>query len=350
MRTTCWLLLSSLAACSSAAPTPGGADVSFTWDAVDVSDAADAQADTPTSADAVDASVDVSATGKCPTAVVQVVEGEAVVPQTILHLNGASSFADPSVVGGIPTWQWTVQSPKGSASAFLPNDHVAAPTFQTNVAGKYTFCLDVWDLAGQRSCEPSCQVVNVLLDAAIAVELYWPITPDAATSTQLDLHFAHPYAVQSDLDGDGKPDPWYDPTYDCFWANLNPNWGSLDPDIDDDPHSGADNGVQHVRLALPEDGHTYSVGVHDFQDAGFGATAATLNIYVYGQLVWNMTSTPLQTLDLWYAARISWPDGEVTTMAGKPGPGPYASLFITPCYKNPTFVGLGADPTACAKP
>ena len=355
MQKLAWLLVVSLAACSSSA-TPAGSDAKLgadvaagldaAIDAAVAADVADAQADTAAAADAVDASADVSATGKCPTAVVQVMEGDIVVPQTILHLNSAFSFADPSVGGPIQAWQWSVEPEKGSVSQFLPNDHVAVPTFQPNVAGDYKFCLDVWDMAGQKSCKPTCLSVKVVPDGAIAVQLYWPITPDAATNTQLDLHFAHPYAAQSDFDGDSKLDPWYDPTYDCFWGNPNPNWGSLDPNIDDDPHWDAAVAAQYVNMANPEDGRTYSVGVHYFKDAGFGATTAEVTIYVYGQLVWVMTSTSLNPLDLWYVATISWPDGEVTGKGtNKSGP------FITPCYQNPNFVGLGADPTAaCAKP
>ena len=282
----------------------------------------------------------VGSSSSCPTAIITVQEGDTVVPQTILHLDGKQSYAG---TGSISKYEWAVIAAKGSVSLFSPNTSSVSPTFQPNVAGDYKFQLNVWDNTGKKSCFPAEKIVKVLPDQAIHVELLWNTPNDKdqtnegpGVGSDMDLHFAHQYAATQDHDADGKLDPWFADTYDCFWFNPNPQWGSFDPNIDDNPSLDRDDtdgaGPENLNLTLPEDGKTYSVGVHYYNDFGFGPSTATVNIYVYGQLVWNMTSTSMVGGDLWYASTISWPDGEVTTKPGKGGAG---SLFMTAKYPHP---------------
>ena len=263
-------------------------------------------------------------TGNCPTAVIQVLEGDAVVPQTVLHLDGSQSYATGSSIG---TYKWTVTQPNGSVSKYSPTDAAKTVTFQPNVAGEYTFCLVVTDAGGKESCAPGCKLVKVLPDQAIHVELTWHTPGDTDESDEgpekgsdLDLHFAHPYAATSiDLDGDGSPDPWFADTYDCFWYNCGSGkvleWGSYDPNIDDNPHLDRDDtdgaGPENLNLTLPEDAHTYSVGVHYYNDHKYGPSTATVRVYVYGALVYE-AALLLNNHDLWYVATIDWPSGDVS--------------------------------------
>ena len=284
----------------------------------------------------------VGSSSSCPTAIITVQEGDTVVPQTILHLDGKQSFAG---TGAISKYEWSVIAAKGSVSLFSPNTTSVSPIFQPNVAGDYKFQLNVWDSTGKKSCFPAEKTVKVLPDQAIHVELLWNTPNDKdqtnegpGVGSDMDLHFAHPYAAMQDFDGDGKLDPWFSDPYDCFWFNPHPEWGSFDPNVDDNPSLDRDDtdgaGPENLNLTLPEDGRTYSVGVNYFNDFGFGASTATINIYVYGQLVWNMTSCSMVKDDMWYVATISWPDGEVT---GKPGKACGNTQFITPKYPHPQF-------------
>jgi len=284
----------------------------------------------------------VGSSSSCPTAIITVQEGDTVVPQTILHLDGKQSYAG---TGGISKYEWAVIAAKGSVSLFSPNTANVSPTFQPNVAGDYKFQLNVWDSAGKKSCFAAEKVVKVLPDQAIHVELLWNTPNDKdqtnegpGVGSDLDLHFAHPYAATQDYEGTGKLSPWFADTYDCFWFNPNPQWGSFDPNMDDNPSLDRDDtdggGPENLNLTLPEDGRSYAVGVNYYNDFGFGPSTATVNIYVYGQLVWNMTSTPLVKDDMWHVATISWPDGEVTAKSGKGGP---STLFVTSKYPHPQF-------------
>ncbi len=283
-------------------------------------------------------------TGDCPTAVVQVLEGDAVVPQTVLHLDGGQSYATGAAIA---KYKWTVTQPNGSVSKYTPTDSAKSVTFTPNVAGEYTFCLAVTDDQGKDSCAPSCKLIKVLPDQAIHVELTWHTPGDSDESDEgplkgsdLDLHFAHPYAATAlDLDKDGTPDPWFADQYDCFWYNCGSGkvleWGSYDPNIDDNPHLDRDDtdgaGPENLNLTLPEGGKLYSVGVHYYDDHGYGPSTATVRVYVYGLLQYE-EAFGLNKKDLWYVATIDWPSG---TIEGKLNAA--KQKVVTPNFPAPSF-------------
>ncbi len=279
--------------------------------------------------------------GDCPTAVIQVLEGDAVVPQTVLHLDASQSYPN------IAKYKWEVTPPAGSVSKFTPTDTNKTVTFTPNVAGDYTFRLTVSDDQGKESCAPAAKLVKVLPDQAIHVELIWHTPGDTDESNEgpnagadLDLHFAHPYAATAiDLDGDGTPDPWFADGYDCFWFNCGSGkvleWGSYDPNVDDNPHLDRDDtdgaGPENLNLTLPEDGKLYSVGVHYYDDHGFGVSTSTVRIYVYGQEQFEDVYD-IKKKDLWYVATIDWPsatiEGKLTAAKAK---------VVTPNFPAPVY-------------
>ena len=292
----------------------------------------------------------VGANGDCPTGIITVAEGDTVTPQTVLHLDGKQSYSTSG--GAIATYKWTVKQPEGSVSTFLPAANKSSVTFQPNVAGDYKFQLAVTDSSGKPSCFPAEKVVKVLPDQALHVELLWNTPGDKDQTNEgpdagadMDLHFAHDFAAMPDYDKDGKADPWFSDAYDCFWFNCATSggkaleWGSYDPNIDDNPHLDRDDtdggGPENLNLTLPEDGKTYAVGVHYYKEHGFGASIATVRVYVYGDLTFEKTSAAMNQNDMWYAARITWPDGAVSAMKNPKD----ASLpfFITAKYPAPAL-------------
>ena len=297
---------------------------------------------------AFDEQLEVEVTGlgvkqECPTAVGVIQEGEQVIPQTNLHLFGEQSFAP---TGAVASWKWSVVQPAGSASVFVPSDTFPNPTFEVNTAGEFQFQLDVWDEGGVKSCVPWKQSVLVVPDEAIHVELLWdtPNDPDQTdqgpeAGSDVDLHFLHDaYAASGpDLDGNGLPDGWFDQPFDCFWFNAHPNWGSFDPSIDDDPGLDRDDtdgaGPENLNLNIPEN-TTYRVGVHYWSDHEYGPSFITLRIYIYSNLVFEVSDVKLIDHDLWDAATIDWPSGKVTLVQDEGGGGGYK---ITPNYQNPFF-------------
>jgi hypothetical protein len=276
----------------------------------------------------------------CPLAVATVDEGEEVIPQTLLHLRGDQSWSSS---GAITKWEWSVVQPGGSQSLFIPSATFPNPTFEANVAGVYLIRLQVWDEVGNVSCQAAEAQVVVIPDEAIHVELLWntPNDPDQTdegpeAGADVDLHFLHPYASGPDLDGDGKPDGWFDQPFDAFWFNPAPNWGSFDPAIDDDPGLDRDDtdgaGPENLNLNIPENDKKYRVGVHYWHDHGYGPSYATVRIYIYAELVFEMTDVKLQHHDMWDVATIDWPSGSVELVTG-----PGGALRITPDYENPLF-------------
>ncbi len=281
----------------------------------------------------------------CPNAIGIIQEGEQVIPQTTLHIFGDQSFA-PS--GDIAAWKWSVQQPTGSSSGFLPSDTFPNPTFAPNVAGEYQFSLDVWDSTGVKSCVPWKSTVLVIPDEAIHVELLWhtPNDPDETdqgpeAGTDLDLHFAHDKfaATNPDIDMDGKPDVWFDQPFDTFWFNAHPNWGSFDPSIDDDPGLDLDDtdgaGPENLNLNIPEN-TDYRVGVHYWSDHEYGPSYATVRIYIYSNLVFEVADVKLSHHDMWCVATIAWPSGKITLCQEPDG-----GYKITPDYQNPFFQDVG---------
>lgn len=263
----------------------------------------------------------------CPTAVISVQEGDEVIPHTQLHLVGSSSYAGN---GAVASYAWSVVQPPGSVSVFLPSASAPDPTFNTNVAGPYTFRLTVTDSNGETNCVQTEFHVAVIPDTAIHIELLWstPGDPDESDTgpgagADVDLHFVHPSAVgTTDVDGDGQNEPWFDEFYDAYWFSTNPNWGSFAPAADDDPYLRDDSdgaGPETLSLNVPENGLSYKIGVHYFDDHQFGPSSATIRVYVFSVLVFQIEGVELVADELWEAATIDWPSGMVTPITSPGG-------------------------------
>ncbi len=277
---------------------------------------------------------------ECPTAVILVQEGEEVIPQTKLHLVGSQSFAS---TGAIEQYTWTVQQPVGSQSIFVPSASVADPTFEVNVAGTYVFRLSVKDSGGTESCIDGEATVFVNPDEAIHVELVWetPNDPDQTdegpvAGADLDLHFVHPFATEQDIDGDGALDGYFDATFDTFWFNDQPNWGSFDANIDDNPGLDRDDtdgaGPENINLNGPENGLEYKLGVHYWNDHGFGPSYATIRVFIFANLVFEMSDVELTNHDMWTVGSVAWPSGEVELST-------VCSGTTTPCESDAECAG-----------
>jgi len=277
--------------------------------------------------------------GDCPVAVLQVDEAAEVIPQTVLHLHGESSY---SSAGAISRYEWRAEQPSLSASKLVPNAAFPSPTYEANVAGKHTFRLDVWDALGRKSCAPAEAVVYAVPAAALHVELLWESPGDPnpddvgpMAGTDLDLHLAHPNAQQEDLDGDGLKDPWFDPSWDTFWFYPTQNWHSASS-TDDDPHLDRDDvdgqGPENLNLAAPDEGLIYAIGVNYWDDHGFGSAFATVRVYLNGTLAFETDPQVLYDHDMWWVADVAWPAGTVTPKLGATG-----QPWITHDYHHPLF-------------
>ncbi len=315
----------------------------------------------------------------CPIAKMAVKEGGAVIPQTTLHLQSTGSAGED---GSSPAKvQWTVKQPVGSKQVFAPGSQSPSPTFTVKVAGDYEFCLEIWDQTGGKNCVPACTTVHVVPDDAVHVELVWD-TPAAAkpggvnagAGADLDLHFAHVLASGPDFDCDGKGDPWFSNPFDTFWLNPNPNWGNAIPTVPDDPNLDLDDAnsaaPEILDLANPEGSSDkpefYHVGVHAWNDNGFGVSYATIRVYVFGTLATELAKVPMDARAMWYVGKVHWPNTisdagastveafETCYQSGDPCMGgkrwqPNGEYCVKGCYVNPMFTTKPTDilPAVC---
>lgn len=265
----------------------------------------------------------------CPQSVIALPEGTVVAPGTTLHLDGTQSFHPD---GPVAKWEWTVEQPAGSQALFAPSATVASPTFTPEVVGTYRFRLRTWDVCGTPSCVPDELEVTVAGDEDLRVELVWytPNDPDQTdeglgAGTDLDLHLLHPSAWDLGIG-------WFDLLWDCHHGNWAPDWppdgSDGDPLCNTDDTDGA--GPETTVLSSAEDGATYRIGVFYGADNGFGASYATVRIYVRGVLAGEVADVKLLQGDLWEVATVEWPSGAVTYLTGDD-----QALRITSGYEPP---------------
>lgn len=249
----------------------------------------------------------------CPVAVIEVSPGTQVEPGTTLLIDGSRSH---SPNGAIVGFEWQLDQPNGSYGTFLPSSTVGSPQLETHLSGVYFLRLHVYDELGMRSCEQAELAVYANPTDAIRIELLWrgfdPQAPNEFdTGPDLDLHFAHPLAFGEGPD-DYRDGGWFDTTFDTFWYNPAPNWGALDPAVDDDPRlereDTSNQGPEIITLSNPEPGTVYRVGVHVWDDHGHVDILATLRIYFHGVPVFEMSGVELSHRDFWVVTSFRWGD------------------------------------------
>ena len=254
-------------------------------------------------------------TNVCPTAVgLCTVEGSGapaitdlfVLPLATLSCN-ANDSQDPD--GTIEEYIWTVaEAPAGSSSAFVP-DNGTETSFFVDLAGRYVLNLEVVDNRGCVS-DPAPVTLVSRPDEDIHVQLVWstPADPDESDTgfgagSDLDLHVVHPNGC------------WEDSTWDCHFRAREPNWGNParsddDPSLDIDDTDGA--GPENINLDNPESGTNYRVGVHYYNDHGYGVSYATLRLYIFGELVFESRDKEMYDNEWWVVAAVEWPSTEIT--------------------------------------
>ncbi len=288
-----------------------------------------------------DVSVPVRGTGladSCPAVQVSVSD-------SIVEWN-AGVEAQPALAGGQPlppdqSWKWRISPPTPAAPPASIDEATGTVEIPLTVAGAWSFAYALGDASCQPECVPSVATAIVRPAGNVAVELSWvtPADPDESDEgpykgSDLDLHFvfADPVATGPDLDGDGKPDGWFDQHFDCFWFNPEANWGSLDPNIDDNPSLVRDDtdgaGPETLRFSAPQDGATYRIGVHYWNDHSFGSAHAIVRMFRAGVLE-RVTTRTLEESDMWCAGTLNdWPQGGFDECQGP---------LVVPNYINPFF-------------
>ena len=274
---------------------------------------------------------------QCPVAVV----ADAVInirPHTIVELDGSLS-TDPDGPNGQPLhYEWLItQRPDGSsgspaerfedrrrpADTGIPDD-TSTPNvlFFADFAGSYTLELRVIDnqglMAPSDACPQPAAIVQIesRYDADVYVEMVWntPGDPDQTDGdgTDVDLHVRHP---------NGRD--WSSAPFDCYYANIDPDWGPVgdagDPRMELEDINGA--GPEIISVNAPEDttafdGTYYRVGVHYYRADNFvtggtwGPSEVTTRIYLEGALAGEWVQMMADSGNFWEVADVVWTPDE----------------------------------------
>ncbi|TNF30708.1 MAG: hypothetical protein EP329_13445 [Deltaproteobacteria bacterium] len=248
--------------------------------------------------------------GSCAAPVIAVDGPVEVAPHATVHLTAARTDLSHH-------WRFTEQ-PAGATAIFSPNATAAAVSVRLDVVGAYRVALEAVDMNGQ-GCGAAELVLTVVPAAPVHVELVWQAgAPEAAAGADLDLHVVTPIQPGGPQ-GVALVERLFDTPWDTSWLTPSPNSDPLDPAVDDDArllHDDTDGaGPETVAIGLPHVGAEYLVAVHGWSDHGAGASEATLRVYVYGALAFTAERS-IDALDLWPAAVVRWPSGEVLPVGG----------------------------------
>jgi hypothetical protein len=258
--------------------------------------------------------------------------GDKVELQSTVELDSIGC-TDPA--GGTLECWWSCNGPEGDAGSFTPSAYFEKVAYPVDVVGDYELCLECESSSGGKGKE--CLLLTVEPPNGCHVELTWdtPLDPDETDmcngcGSDLDLHVRHPYATG-----------WYDVYFDCFWMNANPQdprWcphmSPVDPamclpHLDRDDTNGG--GPENFTYAEAEADRCYEVGVHYWDDHDFGASYATVKVWIDGALVYESEPpTTLKMFGLWEVGTLCCAAGTFTPHEA-PGGGP----VVIPGYMPP---------------
>ena len=254
--------------------------------------------------------IGVGSTNACPIAVgeASIVDGSAnattqisTIPLKTIQFDGSRS-TDPG--GSVQRYEWEiVQKPINSNARLTPNNEDVKPRMFLDLAGDYVVELTVFDDLNVPSCDTAQIFIRAQPDEDIHVQLVWETPADRDQSdiigTDIDLHYLHPLGS------------WDKLPYDIYWNNKEADWavpGRADdnPSLDIDDTDGA--GPENVNHDNPESGNNYAVGVYYYSDNGFGASYATVRIYIEGLLKYEKRDKYLERENVfWSVAAVVWP-------------------------------------------
>ncbi len=228
-------------------------------------------------------------------------------PLDHMELSAANS-RDPE--GQELTFTWALISrPMDSAAILSANDGVITDIW-LDIVGTYVVELTALAADG-RTSTPAIMTLHATADQDVHIQLVWDTPNDPfqqdSSGSDVDIHLLHPSGRWNEV-------PW-----DCFWQNMEPDWGVQRNGItgrDDDPSLDIDDvdgwGPENINYDNPENGRVFEVGVHYFSDHGYGASFATVRLYVGGALVLEQRRQRMRDQEFWRVASISWPTGQIT--------------------------------------
>ncbi len=225
---------------------------------------------------------------------------------------------------------WLVRGPGDAIEVVFDSGWSAS--YLVRQPGPHAFAVETWTAEGALICRVEGERVDAseLGVTGLVVVLSWRTPGDAnendtggdqiyfSVGSDMDLHLLHPKAYGQ----------YFDWTYDCYWDNVNPEWGIFgpggNPTLDRDDADGV--GPEQISLREPEHGVRYQIGVHYWNDWGYGPSIASVAIYVDGALVDQWDGVELTNDDMWDSHYFDSGSGAVSRIGAEP--------VITPNYRG----------------
>lgn len=223
-----------------------------------------------------------------------------------------------------PGVRWRLaEHPYGHAGRFLPALGAAGVELTLDAAGTWIVELEVVDASSSDTCRAARLPLRAEATEALRVELAWdtpgdpdPLDAGFGAGADLDLHLLHPSGA------------WFEHPWDCHFAGPTPDWGRPLHSADDPLLHGDDLdgwGPEIVTLQEPVAGEVLRVGAHVYDPHGFGASSATLRVYLQGALRVELRRRALpDERALWDALLVEPGGGTVVPLDRllRPGPEP----------------------------
>lgn len=238
-------------------------------------------------------------------------------PMTRLYLDASASNAGGS--GPAEGYHFELAAPSESAAKLEPveGQSDAKRSLRVDRVGEYTVSVHALDASNTTGCDPHHVVIEVIPEGSLVVEATWVTPGDVSrdneglgAGTDLDLHL-----VRDHHDGDPliPHDTWVQDPNDCYWLNPRPDWGRHRFSGDDCAVLRSDNdgwGPEIIAVSQAED-RAYTVGLYVLDDHGYGASFASVHVYLNGVLRGSFLSDALAKGDMWSVARVRPREGVV---------------------------------------
>lgn len=200
------------------------------------------------------------------------------------------------------TWLMTAR-PEGSSGGVEP-DHDLAIGF-VDLAGAYT--IEAAVSSGEGCLSSAAATVTAENGDGLVVTLVWDTPGDTTRDVGLGA------GSDADLRLLNTEGCWGSNPWDLNYANKTPDWGGESrPEMRVDDADGW--GPEEIAWATPVSG-TYVVGVHYYDDQGYGPSTATVRISVSGVEVFQAGPHELEAPhDWWIVGSYHHPSGEVVAI------------------------------------
>lgn len=202
--------------------------------------------------------------------------------------------AAPAFPHGIDEFHWTLVAPSSSGAAIASSTDGTA-SFVADVEGSFGGELVVDDQDGDESDPALFGITAEAIDPeadGLLVRVTWETNP-----SDFDLHVVR----------DGGT--FYEAPLDCYYGNVNPDWGTggdaNNPILEADAVEGP--GPERIRIRTPE-ATTYRVYVHLYSEDGTGPQSASLDIAHFGAWVASHQRAGLTADLVWEVGTVAFAD------------------------------------------